>query len=136
MLPLPSPSNLTPPIIPQRCLSPPSHYSQLTSQEIRVTLGSPHSSLHLPSFYISPITPSSLVSIWGVTQGQFNLRSPLSHSTCRLLSMGSHCVFCTLHLPSPPSLHRTSHFLICHHCFPFCCLFILAILGHIQCLYP
>lgn len=74
------PSDLSQPITPQSCLSPPFHYSHLTGQKIRVTLGgflsSPTSlSLHLPSFYFSPITPSSLVGIWRVTLGQFNLSS-------------------------------------------------------------
>lgn len=74
------PSDLSQPITPQSCLSPPFHYSHLTGQKIRVTLGgllsSPTSlSLHRPSFYFSPITPSSLVGIWRVTLGQFNLSS-------------------------------------------------------------
>ena len=72
------------PITPQRCLSSPFHYSHLSGQKIRVTLGGPLSSPRpfsrspstFPSFYFSPITPSSLVGIWRVTLGQFNLSSP------------------------------------------------------------
>lgn len=87
------PSDLSQPIAPQSCLSPPFHYSYLTGQKIRVTLGGPLSSptclsLHLPSFSLSPITPSSLVGIWRVTLGQFNLSSPSASQPLSLPSMG------------------------------------------------
>lgn len=132
--PLP-PSNLSQPITPQSCLSPPFHYSHLTGQKIRVLLGGPLSSpylsfsFHIPSFYFSPITPSSLVGIWRVTLGQFNLTSPSATQTSRVLQppiygytppAGCHSlVFYTSHLPWPPLRHRTFYFLICHSCFPF-----------------
>lgn len=127
-------SNLSQPITSQSCLSPLFHYSQLTSQKIRVTLGSPptspycYFSLHLPSFYFSPITPSSLVGIWRVTLGQFNLSSSSGTKPAGVLQpltsiytrpAGCHPVFCISHLRCPPVLHRTFYFLICHSCFPF-----------------
>lgn len=75
--PLLPPSDLSQTITHHTCLSPPFHYSHLTGQRIRVTLGGPLSfSAHIPSFYRSPITPSSLAGIWRVTLGQFNLLSP------------------------------------------------------------
>lgn len=127
------------PITPQSCLSPHFHYSHLTSQKIRVTLGSLPSLPFffsppppLPSFNFSPITPSSLVGIWRVTLGQFNLSSPSATQpaavpqplVCGHTSpAGHHSVFYTSHLPCPLLLHRTFHFLICHSCFPFTCLF-------------
>lgn len=88
--------------------------------------------LHLPPFYFSPITPSSLVGIWRVTLGQFNLSSPSATQpasvpqpfVCGHTSpAGHHSVFYTSHLPCSPLLHRTFHFLICHSCFPFTCPF-------------
>lgn len=131
------------PSTPQSCLSPPFHYSHLTSQKIRVTLGGPPSSLylsfslsfHLPSFHFSPITPSSLVGISRVTLGQFNLLSPSATQPSGVsqppiyghtLPAGCHSVFYTSHLPCPPLLHTTFYFLICHSCFPFTCLFFFA----------
>ena len=102
------------------CLSPPLHYSQLTSQKIRVTLGrSPSSpelslsvSLHLSS-YFSPITPSSLVGIWRVTLGQFNLSFPSSHSV--YWSAAVSCLYIPIHqvvtlFSAPP----TSPALLCY----------------------
>lgn len=99
-LPPPNPSQ---PITPQSCLSPPFHYSHLTGQKIRVTLGGPLSSptslsLHLPSFSFSPITPSSLVGIWRVTLGQFNLSSPsASQPPVYGHTPPAGCLFSTLH---------------------------------------
>lgn len=119
---------------PHRVASLLFHYSQLTSQKIRVTLGSPptspycYFSLHLPSFYFSPITPSSLVGIWRVTLGQFNLSSSSGTKPAGVLQpltsiytrpAGCHPVFCISHFRCPPVLHRTFYFLICHSCFPF-----------------
>lgn len=125
------PSDPSQPITPQSCLSPPFHYSHLTGQKIRVTLGGPLSSptslsLHLPSFSFSPITPSSLVGIWRVTLGQFNLSSPSASQPPvygHTPPAGCHSVFYTSHLLCPPLLHRTFYFLIRHSCFPFTCLF-------------
>lgn len=119
------PSSLSPPAALQRCLQCPLHYSQLTSQKIRVKLGRPSSfgslfsSLfsHHPSFYFSPITPSSLVGIWRVTLGQFNLFSLSNHSVC--WSATAPCLylpiqpvvtlFCASHTP-PALLHICQFF--------------------------
>lgn len=107
--PLLPPSDLSQPITPQSCLSPPFHYSHLAGQKIRVTLGGPLSSptshfVHLRSVSFSPITPSSLVGIWRVTLGQFNLSSPSgSRPQVRLWAYpppaGCQSVFSTSHLP-------------------------------------
>lgn len=120
--PLP-PSNLSQPITPQRCLSPPFHYSHLTSQKIRVTLGGPPSSayplsFHLPTFYFSPITPSSLVGIWRVTLGQFNLSSPSGTQPGRSAAASgpwaypsSRLSLCFLHFTPPMPSFATQNFL-------------------------
>lgn len=86
--PLLPPSDLSQTVTPHTCLSPPFHYSHLTGQRIRVTpWWTSFLSEYIPSFYLSPITPSSLAGIWRVTLGQFNLvpTSYCSLTQCRSL---------------------------------------------------
>lgn len=59
-------SNLSQPITSQSCLSPLFHYSQLTSQKIRVTLGSPPTS---PSTFPLSISHPLLPVHWLVYGG-------------------------------------------------------------------
>ena len=121
--PSPPPSNLSLPIMPQSCFSPPFHYSHLTGQKIRVTFGGPLASstfhsLHILSFYFSPITPSSLVGIWRVTLGQFNLLSPSAFqgvaASCPQAYPSTGLSACFLHFTPPLPSFTTQNFLFPH----------------------
>lgn len=113
------PSDLSQPITSQSCLSPPFYYSHLTGQKIRVTLGgllsSPTSpSLHRPSFYFSPITPSSLVGIWRVTLGQFNLSSPSADQSSKSVTASLLWAYPLQQVVSLFSTLHTSPALLCY----------------------
>lgn len=111
------------PITPPSCLSPPFHYSHLTSHKIRVTLGSPPS----PTFSFSPSPPSLFLFLTHYSQftgwymkgdtGPIQSLVPISHSAClsatasRLWAyFSSRSSLCFLHFTPPLLSFATQNF--------------------------
>lgn len=124
--PLP-PSNLSQPITPQSCLSPPFHYSHLTGQKIRVTLGGPPL-LSLPLFLLPPcvflfLTHYSQFTGWYMEGDTGPIQSlvPVSHSDFQSAAASHLWLYpsaglslCLLHFTPPLASFATHNFLFPH----------------------